>query len=157
MPAELEQLTAVGLIPKEAPAKVRKSDRSLVIGLPKEVSTQEKRIVITPESVGLLTNNGISVVVEAGAGLQAKFSDQDFSDAGAKVTNSKKEVFESEVVLKIDPPTEEELSYMTTGSCLISALQLGRQNQEFIHTLNQKKITAVAFEYLEDKVGGMPV
>ncbi len=157
MPAEIDQLTAVGMIPKESPAKVRNRDNSLVIGLPKEVSTQEKRIVITPESVGLLSNNGISVVVEAGAGLQSKFSDQDFSDAGAKVTSSKKEVFESQVVLKIDPPTEEELSYMTTGSCLMSALQLERQNQEFIQTLNQKKITAVAFEYLEDKVGGMPV
>ena len=157
MPAEIDQLTAVGLIPKESPAKVRKREHSLVIGLPKEVSNQEKRIVIPPESVGLLTNNGISVVVEAGAGLQSKFSDQDFSDAGAKVTNSKKEVFESEVVLKIDPPTEEELDYMTTGSCLMSALQLERQSQEFIQKLNQKKITAVAFEYLEDKVGGMPV
>lgn len=157
MPAEIDQLTAVGLIPKESPAKVRNRDHSLVIGLPKEVSTQEKRIVITPESVGLLSNNGISVVVEAGAGLQSKFSDQDFSDAGAKVTSSKKEVFESQVVLKIDPPTEEELSYMTTGSCLISALQLERQSQEFIQLLNQKKITSVAFEYLEDKVGGMPV
>jgi alanine dehydrogenase len=157
MPAEIDQLTAVGLIPKESPAKVRNRDHSLVIGLPKEVSTQEKRVVITPESVGLLSNNGISVVVEAGAGLQSKFSDQDFSDAGAKVTSSKKEVFESQVVLKIDPPTEEELSYMSTGSCLISALQLERQSQEFIQTLNQKKITSVAFEYLEDKVGGMPV
>ncbi|MDR7129297.1 alanine dehydrogenase [Algoriphagus sp. 4150] len=157
MPAEIDQLTAVGLIPKESPAKVRKKGQSLVIGLPKEASDQEKRVVITPESVGLLSNNGISVVVEAGAGLQSKFSDQDFSDAGAKVTNSKKEVFESGVVLKIDPPTEEELSYMSMGSCLISALQLERQSQEFIQTLNQKKITAVAFEYLEDKVGGMPV
>lgn len=157
MPAEIDQLTAVGLIPKESPAKVKNRDYSLVIGLPREVSTQEKRIVITPESVGLLTNNGISVVVEAGAGLQSKFTDQDFSDAGAKVTSSKKEVFESQVVLKIDPPTEEELSYMTTGSCLISALQLERQSQEFIQKLNEKKITAVAFEYLEDKVGGMPV
>lgn len=157
MPAEIDQITAVGLIPKESPAKVRNRDHSLVIGLPKEVSRQEKRVVITPESVGLLTNNGISVVVEAGAGLQSKFSDQDFSDAGAKVTNSKKEVFESEVVLKIDPPTEEEIGYMSQGSCLISALQFERQSQEFIQKLNQKKITAVAFEYLEDKVGGMPV
>lgn len=157
MPAEIDQLTAVGLIPKESPAKVRNRDYSLTVGLPRESSSQEKRIAITPESVGLLTNNGISVVVETGAGLQSKFSDQDFSDAGAKVTHSKKEVFESEVVLKIDPPTAEELGDMRTGSCLISALQFERQSQEFIQTLNEKKITAVAFEYLEDKVGGMPV
>lgn len=157
MPTELDQLAAVGLIPKELPASVRKRNHNLVVGLPREISSQEKRIVLTPESVGLLTNIGINVIVETGAGLHAKFTDQDFSDAGAKITPSKKEVFESEIVLKIDPPTQEELGYMTTGSCLISALQLGRQNQEFINTLNKSKITAVAFEYLEDKVGGMPV
>lgn len=157
MPSEIDQLAAVDLIPKEAPSKVKKNEYSLVVGLPKERSSQEKRIAITPESVGILSNNGINVVVEAGAGLHSKFSDQDFSDAGAKVTSSKKEVFESDIVLKIDPPTQEELEYMNQGSCLMSALQLERQNQEFIQTLNRKKITSVAFEYLEDKVGGMPV
>lgn len=157
MPTEIDQLAAVGLIPKELPASVRRRNHNLVVGLPREISSQEKRIVLTPESVGLLTNIGINVVVETGAGLHAKFTDQDFSDAGAKIAPSKKEVFESEIVLKIDPPTQEELGFMTTGSCLISALQLGRQNQEFINTLNKSKITAVAFEYLEDKVGGMPV
>jgi alanine dehydrogenase len=158
MPAELDQIAAaVGLIPKESPATVKKKDHSLTVGLPKETSDQEKRIVITPESVGLLSNNGIQVVVEAGAGLPSRFSDQEFSDAGAKVTNSKREVFESEIVLKIDPPSLEELEFMTSGSCLISALQLERQHKEFIETLNKKNITAVAFEYLEDKVGGMPV
>lgn len=157
MPAELDQIAAVGLIPKESPAAVRNKDHSLTVGLPKETSGQEKRIVITPESVGLLSNNGIQVIVEAGAGLQARFTDQDFSDAGAKVTDSRQEVFESEIVLKIDPPSLEELEFMTSGSCLISALQLERQNKEFIDTLNKKSITAVAFEYLEDKVGGMPV
>ena len=157
MPAEIDQLSAVGLIPKESPAKVRKSDRAITVGLPKETSPQEKRIVITPESVGLLTNNGINVVIESGGGLQAKFTDQDFSDAGAKVTQSRKEVYESEVVLKIDPPALDEIDYMNSGTCLITALQQGKQSQEFIHKLNEKKITAVAFEYLEDKVGGMPV
>ncbi len=157
MPAEISEIAAVGLIPKESPSKVRKNQRSLLVGLPKEISGQEKRVVITPESVGLLTNNGIQVIVEAGAGLSAKFSDQDYSDAGAKVTSSKKEVMEAEIILKVDPPTQQELADMSMGSCLISALQLGRQNQEFIQTLNEKKITAVAFEYLEDKVGGMPV
>ena len=60
-------------------------------------------------------------------------------------------------MLKVNPPTQVEMDMMRTGSCLISALQLGSQNQEFIQKLNEKKITAVAFEYLEDKVGGMPV
>lgn len=157
MPADISELATVGLIPKESPAIVRKGERNLMIGIPKESSDQENRVVITPESVGLLVNNGINVVVEAGAGVHSKFSDRDYSDAGAKVSPSRKEVFGSEIVIKIDPPSEEEIEYMQTGSCLISALQIGQQQAEFIHALNKKKITAVAFEYLEDKVGGMPV
>lgn len=157
MPSELSEVTAVGLIPKEAPAQVRKSDKSLTVGLPKEASSQERRICLTPEAIGLLSNNGISVIVEAGAGLQAKFTDQDYSDAGAKIVYTSKEALDADVVLKVDPPTQGEMDMMRTGSCLISALQLGSQNQEFIQKLNEKKIIAVAFEYLEDKVGGMPV
>ncbi len=157
MATETTPLAAVGLIPKESPQKVNKSEQHLTVGLPKEVSDQEKRVVITPESVGLLTNNGIQVIIESGAGLNAKFSDQDYSDAGAKVSYSRKEVFSSEVVLKVDPPSIEEIGFMTQGSCLISALQGGRQVKEFFLALNEKKITAAAFEYLEDKVGGMPV
>jgi len=157
MSAETTPIAAVGMIPKELPAKVHKHEHKLTVGLPKEISIQEKRVVITPESVGLLSNNGIEVIVESGVGKSAKFTDQDYSDAGAKVSYSRKEVFSSQVVLKIDPPSVEEIGFMTQGSCLISALQLGSQNKEFIEALNERKVTAAAFEYLEDKVGGMPV
>lgn len=157
MPTELSELTSVGLIAKESPLQVKKGAKPLHVGLPKETSTQEKRIVLTPESVGLLSNNDIEVVVESGAGLSAKFSDQDYSDAGAKIVYSRKEVLSADVILKIDPLTIEEIGDMSPGACLISALQLEKQSADFIKALNEKKITAVAFEYLEDKVGGMPV
>jgi alanine dehydrogenase len=157
MSTQINELTAVGLIPKESPAKVKRGKGGLTIGIPKEQSDEEKRIVLTPEAVGLLTNNGLNVIVESGAGLASKFSDQDFSDAGAKVVYSSKEAFQSEVVLKVDAPSSKEIEYMNQGACLISALQIGKQNKEFIEALNAKKITSVAFEYLEDKVGGMPV
>ncbi|WP_304516565.1 alanine dehydrogenase [Cecembia rubra] len=147
----------IGIYPKEAPAKVKTSKNSLVIGLPKETAAQEKRVVLTPEAVALLVNNGQQVVIETNAGLHAKFSDKDYSDAGGKVVYSAKEAFDAEVVLKVEPPTTEEIEYMKAGSCLISALQLGKQHPDFIHGLNRKRITAVAFEHLEDKVGGMPV
>lgn len=157
MPTELSELTSVGLIPKESPALIKKGGKPLQIGLPKEISSDEKRVVLTPEAVGLLSNNDIQVMVESGAGVQAKFKDQDYADAGAKIVYSRKEVFSADVVLKVDAPTLEEISFMSVGSCLISALQLEKQTPDFIRSLNDKKITAVAFEYLEDKVGGMPV
>lgn len=152
-----EVATETKVYPKEAVAKVKNSKNSVLIGLPKEVAFQEKRVVLTPEAVALLVNNGQRVMVESNAGKYSKFSDKDYSDAGAKVVYSPNEAFDAEVVLKVEPPKEDEIAYMRPGACLISALQLGKQNADFIHALNRKRITAVAFENLEDKVGGMPV
>lgn len=147
----------VGIFPKEAMAKVKESKRSLLVGVPAETAAQEKRVVLTPDAVALLVNNGLDVMVETQAGAQSKFTDKDYSDAGAKIVYSAKEAFDAEVVVKVEPPTVDEVEYMRPGSCLISALQLGKQNAEFIHALNSKRITAVSYEFLEDKVGGMPV
>jgi alanine dehydrogenase len=147
----------VGIYPKESMVKIKKSKNSLLIGLPVESAAQEKRVVLTPDAIALLVNNGQEVIVEANAGKESKFTDQEYSDAGAKVVYSAKEAFDAEVVIKVEPPTEEEINLMRPGACLISALQLGKQNAAFIHALNKKRITAVSYEHLEDKVGGMPV
>lgn len=147
----------VGIYPKEAVAKVKNSQNSLLIGLPLETAAQEKRVVLTPDAVALLVNNGQRVLVETNAGKESKFTDREYSDAGAKVVYTAKEAFDAEIIIKVEPPTEEEINYMRSGSCLISALQLGKQNAGFIHALNKKRITAVSYENLEDKVGGMPV
>ena len=144
-------------ITKESLARVKKSKNAILVGIPKENALHEKRVVLTPEAAGLLINNGQRVIVETEAGLASKFTDQQYLDAGAQVVYSAKEAFDVEVVLKVEPPTVEEISFMRQGSCLLSALQLGDQQADFIHGLNQKKITGVAFEHLEDKVGGMPV
>lgn len=152
-----EVVKETALYTKESPARIKKSNNSILIGIPKERVSQEKRVVLTPEAVALLINNGQRVVVESKAGELSKFSDREYSEAGANVVFSTKEAYDADVVLKVEPPTEEEINEMRPGSCLISALQLGKQNAEFIHALNRKKVTAVAFENLEDKVGGMPV
>ena len=157
MATELSGIAAVGLIPKESPASLKKGGKPITLGMPKETSTEEKRVVLSPEAVRILSQNGIEVLVETQAGERAKFSDQQFSDAGAKIAYSSKEVFAADVVVKVNAPTEEEIADMSSGACLISALQLEKQESRYIQALNTKKITALAFEYLEDKVGGMPV
>jgi alanine dehydrogenase len=153
----VEITEGVGIYPKESMVKIKNSKNSLLIGLPVESAAQEKRVVLTPDAIALLVNNGQEVIVEANAGKESKFTDQEYSDAGAKVVYSAKEAFDAEVVIKVEPPTEEEINLMRPGACLISALQLGKQNAAFIHALNKKRITAVSYEHLEDKVGGMPV
>lgn len=153
----VEITEGVGIYPKESMVKIKNSKNSLLIGLPAESAAQEKRVVLTPDAIALLVNNGQEVLVEANAGKESKFTDQEYSDAGAKVVYSAKEAFDAEVVIKVEPPTEEEINLMRPGACLISAIQLGKQNADFIHALNKKRITAVSYEHLEDKVGGMPV
>ncbi|EON76241.1 Alanine dehydrogenase [Lunatimonas lonarensis] len=160
MPSQIELAeiaVKAGAIPKESLARIGKAKKKIIIGVPKEDANQEKRVLLTPEAVGLLINNGQQVIVESNAGVAAKFSDKAYLDAGAKVVSSKEEAYDAEVVLRVDPPSVQEIGFMRQGACLLSSLQIRNQTAEFIQALNQKKITAVAFEYLEDKVGGMPV
>ncbi|MFD1140504.1 alanine dehydrogenase [Larkinella insperata] len=152
---ELAKQTA--LYPQEAPAAVKKQQGSLMIGLPKEVSLQENRIALTPEAVAILVRNGHEVLVEKGAGIGAKFSDNDYSEAGALIAPSAKEVYNANLILKVEPLVEQEFEYIKAGSTLISAVNLPNHDRKYFERLNSKKITALGYEYIEDKVGGMPV
>jgi alanine dehydrogenase len=145
------------LYPQEAPAAVKKFKGSLMIGMPKEVSLQENRIALTPEAVNILVRHGHEVLVEKGAGGGAKFSDNDYSEAGALITPSAKEVYDANLILKVEPLVEKEFEYIKTGSTLISAVNLPNHDKKYFERLNSKKITALGYEYIEDKVGGMPV
>ncbi|MEL7148715.1 MAG: alanine dehydrogenase [Bacteroidota bacterium] len=158
MKKEMSSL-AVGqvLYPQEAPAKLKKSKGALFIGVPTELSFQENRVSLKPESVQVLVNNGHTVWIEAGAGLSSNYNDNEYSEAGAKIIYSQKEVFQADIVLKVEPPTIEEINIMRNGATLISALQTGRQTVEFHQALNQKKITALGYEFIEDEVGGLPI
>ena len=77
--------TKTSLYPEEKLMKVKKGKHSFFIGLPKEISLQENRISLTPDAVALLVNNGHEVWVEAKAGIGSKFTDKQYSEAGAKI------------------------------------------------------------------------
>jgi alanine dehydrogenase len=146
-----------GLYTQEAPAKVRKSSRSLKIGVPKEMELQEKRVPLKPASVDILVQNGHEVIVESGAGDLANFKDQEYSEAGAIISSDPREVFESQIVLKIEPPVKKEIEMMKSGNVLISAFQYGKQTAEYLEAINKKKLIAIGYEFIEDKVGGLPL
>ena len=146
-------LGASVLSPKEELLATRKQQECLVIGLPRERSLQEHRLCLTPSSVALLTEAGHQIWIERSAGKAAKYEDQAYQQAGAKLIRSLEEVLKAEIVLKVEPPTQEEIKYMQSSSTLISALQLGYQNSTYIRALNKKKITALAFEFLQDERG----
>lgn len=134
-----------------------KSNKGLSIGIPKEITFQENRVPLSPLSVELLLNNGHQVVIEAQAGKAANFTDVDYSEAGARIVFDRAEVFKCDILLKIDPPTEEEIELMKPGQILISALQLAALKETYIRQLMRKKITAIAYEFLRDESGSLPI
>ncbi|MEO8148522.1 MAG: alanine dehydrogenase [Bacteroidia bacterium] len=145
------------LMPQESMLDVRKQEKQLFIGIPKEISFQENRIALVPESVALLVSNGHQVSIEAGAGANANFTDSDYSEAGAQIVYSPEEVYKADLIMKIAPPSMQEVEMMQEKQLLFSILQLSVQNSEFLSKLSAKKVTALAYEFIKDQSESIPV
>ncbi len=148
---------SAALMPKEAMLEVKKQSKHLYIGIPKEISFQENRVPLIPESVSLLVNNGHQIVVESGAGAASKIEDSDFSEAGAQIAYSTEEVYKADIILKVAPPSIEELEYLQHRQTLISILQMSMQNTEYIKALSAKKINGIGYEFIHDERGVYPI
>jgi alanine dehydrogenase len=153
-PELLKSLIAQGsLMPKEEMLEVRRKKGNLFIGIPKETSFQERRVALVPEAVSLLVANGHHVRIETKAGEGSNFSDNDFSEAGAEICYDRKEIYSCDIILKVAPPSEEEVDLMIGGQTFISALQIATQPKEILQKLIAKKITAIAWDYVRDEEG----
>ena len=145
------------LIPQTEMLEIKKQKGKLYIGLPKETLFEERRICLTPDAVSALTNNGHRIVIEVGAGEGSNYSDNEYSEAGAKISYDTTEVFSCSIVLKVAPPTLDEIAMISPQSILISALQIKTQTKSYFEALSKKRITAVAFDYIKDEHGVYPI
>lgn len=151
------QSSLTQLIPQEERLAVATEQKSLKIGLPKERVFQERRICLTPDDVAVLVANGHQLLIEAGAGNEANFSDKDYSEAGAEIIYDTREVFSCPIVLKVEPPTYEEIDYLSHKATLISGLQINTQDKAYFEALAEKQITALAFEHIKDEEDNYPI
>lgn len=156
MSKSLSPFTKEQLLPQEETLEVLKRKGNLFIGIPKETSFQEKRVCLTPDAVSALVNNGHRVLLESGAGEGAKFEDKDYSEAGAEITKDTSKVFSCPILLKVEPPTLDEIKLINPQTILISALQLKTQNKTYFEALAKKRITAIGFEFIRDEDGAYP-
>ena len=154
---DLLKSLAQGFMPQEEMLEVAPKRSKLQIGIPKETSIQERRVPLVPDGVAVLVNNGHEVIVETGAGDGSSFTDKDYSESGATVVFSTEEVYKASMILKVEPPTLQEIDLMQQGQLLISALQLPIQPKNFLKKLMAKKITAIAFDYIKDPQGMLPI
>lgn len=152
----LSPFTKEQLLPQEEKLEISKQKSELFIGIPKETSHQERRICLTPDAVNSLTYQGHRVMIESGAGESSSYSDKEYSDAGAEVTQDPKRVFGCPMILKVEPASLAEIKMMNQNTIIISAIQIKTRNKAYFEDLSKKKITALAFEYIKDEDGTYP-
>jgi alanine dehydrogenase len=145
------------LLPQEEVLQITSKTSELVIGIPKEESRQEKRVALVPEAVALLVARGHQVLIETGAGDQAHYSDSDYSESGARIVYDRRQVFQTGIVMKVEPPTLEEVGLMGMRQTLISALQWTVQPTGLLAELIAKKVTAIAWDFLQNENGIFPL
>ena len=126
-------------------------------GIVKELKEGETRVALTPDSVSMLTCEGLSVSIEAGAGDLSGFDDAQYENAGAKIIQSAKEVWEnSNIIVKVKEPQKEEFQYFREDLVIFSYLHLAIE-EELTRELLRKKVCAIATEAVETQWGELPL
>lgn len=116
------------------------------IGVPKETAPQETRVALTPETAGKLIRAGFQISVQAGAGENSFFTDQDFAASGCEIIPDVAALLaQSEIILKVQKPTGNEVGLMPENSTLIGFLQPS-DNDGLTKRLAEKKITAFSMD-----------
>ena len=114
------------------------------IGVPKERLAQETRAAATPKTVEQLLKLGFSVAVESGAGKLASFEDEAFAEAGAEIVTGD-EVWQSDVILKVNAPNDDEIALLNPGTTLISFIWPA-QNPQLMEKLAARNINVMAMD-----------
>jgi alanine dehydrogenase len=136
---------------------VKPRREALYIGIPKEDSFNENRIALTPDAVSVIVANGHEVCIETNAGEGANYTDNDYSEAGAKICYDKAQVFEADIIVKSAPVSIEECELLKMNQTIISPIHLAEMKREILEKMMQKKITALSFENLKDDSGHNPI
>ena len=118
------------------------------IGIPKETFPGETRVALVPGLVTAYTRDKHEVLVEAGAGLAASFSDNDYAAQGAQIVASAKELYASaDIVFKVQPPSPEEASLVRQGASFIGFMA-PFANRELVQTFVRRKVTSYSMEFI---------
>lgn len=144
------------LMPQEEMLEVKKRGQRIKIGIPSDFDKVEYRVPLTPQAVDLLVSYGHEILIQKNAGKSASYSDKDYRDSGAIIVESKEETFQCDIILRISPFNSEEIDMLRGNQVILSSMQVQAHCQESIQKLMNKRVTTIAFEYLENEDGFMP-
>ena len=116
----------------------------MLIGVPREMLYGETRVAATPKTVEQIKKLGFDVLIEQDAGFKASFEDSAFANAGAKI-GSQEEVWNADIIFKVNAPTEKEIALIKEGTTLVSFIWPA-QNPELMEKLQAKKINVLAMD-----------
>jgi alanine dehydrogenase len=136
---------------------IKSKRASLHIGIPKETAFQENRVALIPDAVNVIVDNGHEVAVETKAGEGSKYSDNDFSEAGAKIVYEKAEVFKAPIIIKSAPVVEADIQHLHMNQTIVSPIHLSILKKNIIEEMMAKRITAFGFENIKDDSGTYPI
>ena len=145
------------LMPQEETLEIYSSKNSFSIGIIKESDTNENRIPLSPLGVELLIDEGFHVFVERGAGDGANFSDVQYSEVGAQIVDTKKELFQADILLKISRFTDKEIELLKKDQLIFSTVNIHSLDRKYIQKLINKRVTALSYELLKDDVECFPI
>lgn len=127
------------------------------IGVPKEIKDHEYRVALTPAGADALTRAGHRVIVEAGAGNESGFADEEYRSAGAELLVEASAVWETaEMIMKVKEPQPAEYRYFRKGLLLFTYLHLAAE-PELTEALLQTSVTSVAYETIQSEDGSLPL
>ena len=117
-----------------------------MIGVCKETSKNENRVALTPEGVKKLIDTGQDIVIETGAGKASSYTDNDYTEAGAKIEKDRDNIISGcDVLLAVQAPSTDDLIKMKKGSVLISFIW-PLQNQDYVEVLKKQQISGLAMD-----------
>lgn len=120
----------------------------MILGIPKEILENETRVAVIPATVKQYISAGFDVKIESGAGLKSQITDNDFKDAGAEILSDASSVFNSsDMILKVNSPTDDELAMIKDGSSYISFFQTMKETSK-VSALKDKKVTAFSMHLI---------
>lgn len=128
----------------------------MIIGIPKEIKNNENRVGMTPGGVFELLNNGHVVKVESGAGLGSGFTDEAYTEVGAKIAVTTEEVWDVDMVIKVKEPLPQEFKFFKKGLILFTYLHLAPE-PELTKQLVEKEVVAIAYETIQLQNGALPL
>ncbi len=150
------ELTSL-FMPQEEMLEIRRKGKKITIGIPSDFDKVEYRIPLTPEAVELLGSYGHEIYIETNAGKASSYSDEEYAKAGASVVEKKAEVFQCDIILRVSPFDQQEIDMLRGNQTLISNMQLNTHCSESVHKLMRKKVTTIAYEYMENEENCLPV